>query len=165
MPLWDYKSPQQVQPISRPTVPKTMIGFHIPSSRLCRAQRKAMHMSIDPDHSQGAARVGRGPAMIIESSDQVPRATLLKRFPVSRNFGVTPESRIGRGKSWLALAGATRIKTFEVYRHDPDLGENPRIDTFEVDIDDCGPMVLCPKALNPGKAIAETKKLVIERQG
>lgn len=80
--------------------------------------------------------------MIIESSDQVPRATLLKRFPVPRDFGVTPESRIGRGKSWPAPAGATRIKTFEIYRYDPDSGENPRIDTFEVDIDDCGPMVL-----------------------
>ena len=99
-------------------------------------------MSIDPDHSQSAGRVGQGPAMIIESSDQVPRATLLKRFPVPRNFGVTPESRIGRGKLWPAPAGATRIKTFEIYRYDPDSGENPRVDIFGVDIDDCGPMVL-----------------------
>ena len=30
MPVWDYKSPQRLQPISRPTVPKTLIGFHIP---------------------------------------------------------------------------------------------------------------------------------------
>ena len=37
--------------------------------------------------------------MIIESSDQVPRATLLKRFPVPRNFGVAPESRIEREKA------------------------------------------------------------------
>ena len=39
--------------------------------------------------------------MFIESSDQVPRATLLKRFPVPRNFGV-PRNRAlvegGRGK-------------------------------------------------------------------
>ena len=80
--------------------------------------------------------------MIIKSSDQVPRATLLKRFPIPRNFGVTPESRIGRGKTWPAPAGATRVKTFEIYRYDPDSGENPRLDTFEVDLDDCGPMVL-----------------------
>ena len=32
--------------------------------------------------------------MIITSPDQVPRATLLKRFPVPRNFGVAPEERI-----------------------------------------------------------------------
>lgn len=41
-----------------------------------------------------------GSAVVIESSDQMPRTTLLKRFPVSRNFNVTPESRIGRGNAW-----------------------------------------------------------------
>ena len=80
--------------------------------------------------------------MIIKSSDQVPRATLLKRFPIPRNFGVAPESRIERGKAWPAPDGATRTKMFEIYRYDPDSGENPRLDTFEVDLDDCGPMVL-----------------------
>lgn len=80
--------------------------------------------------------------MIIESSDQVPRTTLLKRFPVPRNFKVAPESRIGRGRTWTAPAGAVRIKTFEIYRYDPETGENPRLDTFEVDLDGCGPMVL-----------------------
>jgi succinate dehydrogenase / fumarate reductase, iron-sulfur subunit len=29
-----------------------------------------------------------------------------------------------------------------IYRYDPDSDENPRLDTFEVDLDDCGPMVL-----------------------
>jgi hypothetical protein len=62
--------------------------------------------------------------MIIESSDQVPRATLLKRFPIPRNFGVSPESRIERGKTWPAPAGATRVQNFEIYRYDPDSGEN-----------------------------------------
>lgn len=80
--------------------------------------------------------------MIIESSDQVPRTTLLKRFPVPRNFGLASHSRIEDGKRWPAPARATRVKTFEVYRYDPDLGTNPRLDTFEVDLDDCGPMVL-----------------------
>lgn len=80
--------------------------------------------------------------MIIESSDQVPRTTLLKRFPVPENFKVAPESRIGRGKKWAAPDGATRLKTFEVYRYNPESGDNPRLDTFSVDLDDCGPMVL-----------------------
>ena len=80
--------------------------------------------------------------MIIESSDQVPRFTLLKRFPVPRNFKVTPESRIETGRTWPAPAGATRVKAFEIYRYDPDSGANPRLDTFDVDLDDCGPMVL-----------------------
>jgi succinate dehydrogenase / fumarate reductase, iron-sulfur subunit len=80
--------------------------------------------------------------MIIRSSDQVPRTSLFKRFPIPRNFGVTPESRIGRGKIWPAPKAASRVKTFEIYRYDPDSGENPRLDVFEVDLDDCGPMVL-----------------------
>ena len=80
--------------------------------------------------------------MIVKSSDQVPRATLLKRFPIPTNFGVSPKSRIERGKTWSAPAGATRVQTFEIYRYDPDSGENPRLDTFQVNLDDCGPMVL-----------------------
>jgi succinate dehydrogenase / fumarate reductase iron-sulfur subunit len=80
--------------------------------------------------------------MIIDSSDQVPRTTFLKRFPVPKNFGVAPESRIGRGKAWSTPARAKRVKAFEIYRYDPDSKEKPRLDTFEVDLDDCGPMVL-----------------------
>ena len=80
--------------------------------------------------------------MIIRSSDEVPRATLLRRFPLPRNFGVSGHSRIERGRTWPAPAGATRVKTFEIYRYDPDSGNNPRLDLFEVDLDDCGLMVL-----------------------
>jgi hypothetical protein len=35
-----------------------------------------------------------------------------------------------------------RVKTFDIYRYDPDAGDNPRLDSFEVDLDACGPMVL-----------------------
>jgi succinate dehydrogenase / fumarate reductase, iron-sulfur subunit len=80
--------------------------------------------------------------MIIKSSDQLPSITVLKRFPVPRNFGVAASSRIERGKTWPAPAGATRVKNFEIYRYDPDAGQNPCIDTFEIDLDTCGPMVL-----------------------
>ena len=51
-------------------------------------------------------------------------------------------STIGKGKDWPKPEGATRTKAFRVYRWNPDDGENPRIDTFHVDLDDCGPMVL-----------------------
>jgi len=80
--------------------------------------------------------------MIIRSSEQLPRTTLLKRFPLPRNFGVSRESRIECGRTWPAPAGATRVKTFEIYRYDPDSGSHPRLESFEVDLDDCGPMVL-----------------------
>lgn len=80
--------------------------------------------------------------MIIRRSDEVPRITLLKRFPVPRSFGVSHESRIEKGRTWPAPRDATRIKRFDVYRYDPDSERNPHIDTFHVDLDDCGPMAL-----------------------
>jgi succinate dehydrogenase / fumarate reductase iron-sulfur subunit len=80
--------------------------------------------------------------LIIHSSDQVPQRSFLKRFPVPRNFGVSPGSRIERGRTWPAPAKASRAKVFEIYRYDPDRDDNPRLDTFEVDLDVCGPMVL-----------------------
>lgn len=57
-------------------------------------------------------------------------------------FLLPPNSRMKKGKTFKAPAGATNVKTFKIYRYDPDTGANPRIDVFEIDLDDCGPMVL-----------------------
>ncbi|HYN46032.1 MAG TPA: succinate dehydrogenase iron-sulfur subunit [Allosphingosinicella sp.] len=58
-------------------------------------------------------------------------------------FRLPKNSRIkGKGRTHKAPAGATRTRSFRVYRYDPDSGENPRYDIFEVDLDACGPMVL-----------------------
>jgi len=46
------------------------------------------------------------------------------------------------GKHYPAPAGSTTVKTFKIYRYDPDLGENPRWDTYDVDVSQCGPMLL-----------------------
>ena len=46
------------------------------------------------------------------------------------------------GKSFPAPAGAKRTRIFKIYRWDPDQGGNPRVDSYEVDLDSCGPMVL-----------------------
>ena len=51
-------------------------------------------------------------------------------------------SKIRTGKSWPLSDDATRTKTFKVYRWNPDDGQNPRLDTYEVGLDKCGPMVL-----------------------
>ncbi len=80
--------------------------------------------------------------MIIRSSSQLSRFALMKRFPVPRQFGVGSGSRIERGRIWRAPVGAERTKRFEIYRYDPDSGSNPHLDAYEVDLDDCGPMVL-----------------------
>ncbi len=39
-------------------------------------------------------------------------------------------------------AGAARRKVFHIYRWDPDNEEPPRIDSYAIDLDQCGPMVL-----------------------
>ena len=57
-------------------------------------------------------------------------------------FTLPANSKVGEGQTHGAGAGATRVRRFRVYRYDPDSGENPRLDTFEVDLDRCGPMVL-----------------------
>ena len=51
-------------------------------------------------------------------------------------------SKIGEGKTWPKPDGATNLREYRVYRWNPDDGENPRMDTFYVDMDDCGPMIL-----------------------
>jgi succinate dehydrogenase / fumarate reductase iron-sulfur subunit len=80
--------------------------------------------------------------MIIRSSDQLPRFVLMKRFPVPINFGLNSRSRIESGQIWPVPGGAKCIKIFNIYRYNPDSGRNPTLDRFEVDLDDCGPMVL-----------------------
>jgi succinate dehydrogenase / fumarate reductase iron-sulfur subunit len=51
-------------------------------------------------------------------------------------------SRPAEGKTWPKPEGATKLSVLRVYRYDPDGESNPRIDTYYVDRDDCGPMVL-----------------------
>ena len=52
-----------------------------------------------------------------------------------------------KGKVWPSPRNANgkkpkRSKDFKVYRYDPDSDANPRVDTYTVDLDSCGPMVL-----------------------
>src|SRR6476469_8870541 len=57
-------------------------------------------------------------------------------------FNLPKNSRVKKGKHWPAPGGAKRVRRFKVYRWNPDDAENPRTDTYEVDLDSCGPMVL-----------------------
>lgn len=57
-------------------------------------------------------------------------------------FALPKNSRLQKGKEFPAPAGAKRLKRFEIYRFDPDSGENPRIDSYQLDLDACGEMVL-----------------------
>jgi succinate dehydrogenase / fumarate reductase iron-sulfur subunit len=57
-------------------------------------------------------------------------------------FTLPKNSRIRPGKHHPRPEEAQRPKTLRIYRWDPDSGENPRIDTYEIDLARCGPMVL-----------------------
>ncbi len=57
-------------------------------------------------------------------------------------FTLPKNSVVKKGKQFQAARGASNVRRFEVYRWDPDSGENPRIDAYEIDMDQCGPMVL-----------------------
>jgi len=51
-------------------------------------------------------------------------------------------SKIAQGKDWPSNATGKNIKTFKIYRYDPEDGSNPYWDTYHIDLDACGPMVL-----------------------
>jgi len=56
-------------------------------------------------------------------------------------------SKVKQGKTWPGPVSDSgkrpkRAKDFRVYRYDPDSDENPRVDTYRVDLEACGPMVL-----------------------
>lgn len=51
-------------------------------------------------------------------------------------------SKVKKGEHIDASNGAKRTKTFNVYRWSPDKDENPRMDSYTLDLDKVGPMVL-----------------------
>jgi len=57
-------------------------------------------------------------------------------------FNLPKHSRVKPGQQFPAPEGATRTRRFHIYRWDPDGDENPRLDTYTLDLDRCGPMVL-----------------------
>ena len=59
-------------------------------------------------------------------------------------FRLPANSRIdaSAGRSYQAPPGASRVRTFRIYRFDPTTGQNPRVDNYDIDMASCGPMVL-----------------------
>lgn len=63
-------------------------------------------------------------------------------------FSLPKNSKVKKGTHHPAPQGAKRTKTFAIYRWNPDEVDdagnpkNPRMDTYEVDLESCGPMVL-----------------------
>ena len=57
-------------------------------------------------------------------------------------FNLPQNSKIEVGKYYKDITNSKNLKKVNVYRWDPSTGKNPQIDTFEVDMDNCGPKVL-----------------------
>jgi succinate dehydrogenase / fumarate reductase, iron-sulfur subunit len=57
-------------------------------------------------------------------------------------FTLPANSKVGEGKRWPATEKGPHIKGFRIYRWDPGKTATPTLDTFEIDLDQCGPMVL-----------------------
>ena len=72
------------------------------------------------------------------------------------DFNLPPNSKVVEGKTWPAPVGTGRRRVFKIYRYDPECGDNPRLDTYEIDLDRIGPMVLDAliKLCHDGMAVA-----------
>jgi len=57
-------------------------------------------------------------------------------------FALPKDSKIVEGKYFKDKTNGKNLKKIKVYRWDPETKENPRLDTYEVNMDECGPMVL-----------------------
>jgi succinate dehydrogenase / fumarate reductase iron-sulfur subunit len=74
------------------------------------------------------------------------RQSQLRRFFMVQ-FTLPKGSKVQKGKVWPGPKTANgkkpkRSKDFRIYRFDPDQDSNPHIDTYTVELDSCGPMVL-----------------------
>ena len=57
-------------------------------------------------------------------------------------FSLPQNSKIEVGQYFKDKTNSKNLRKVNVYRWDPSDGKNPRVDTFEVDMDNCGPKVL-----------------------
>ncbi len=57
-------------------------------------------------------------------------------------FNLPSNSKIKKGQYYKDKTGSKNIRKVNVYRWDPSKNENPRIDTYEVDMDNCSSKVL-----------------------
>ena len=57
-------------------------------------------------------------------------------------FRLPPNARVQRGHTFPAPLRADTVKLFVVYRFDPESNDNPRVDTYRLDVTRTGPMVL-----------------------
>ena len=57
-------------------------------------------------------------------------------------FSLPKNSKVGVGRTYREPKGAKNVRSFRVYRWNPDDKSNPKTDVYEVSMDNCGPMLL-----------------------
>ena len=57
-------------------------------------------------------------------------------------FTLPANSKINKGATIDAAGNAESARNFDIYRWSPDDEDNPRMDTYRINQDECGPMVL-----------------------
>ena len=108
-----------------------------PGARLHDDERRAVH----PAEGAGVLMATSHSGIQPEDGFRVELACGRRRQNMVE-FALPKNSRITGGKTWPKPAGATETREFRVYRWNPDDGKNPSVDTYHVDTNDCGPMVL-----------------------
>lgn len=62
---------------------------------------------------------------------------------LTMNIGLPRDSKVSLGKEWPATAeSGQNYREFEIFRFNPDGAQGPTLDTYHLDMDACGPMVL-----------------------
>ncbi len=92
---------------------------------------------VDPRNTW---RVASNDEFAKQAAGAIRDTDLMATFTLPKNSKIRKDGKVHKAASSQNSGG--RIKSFKVYRYDPDSGENPRYDKFEIDLDDCGPMVL-----------------------
>ena len=62
----------------------------------------------------------------------------MAQFRLPENSRIRP----GRTHGEAPRTGTNNVREFRIYRYDPASSDNPSVDTYFVDLEDCGPMVL-----------------------
>lgn len=57
-------------------------------------------------------------------------------------FSLPKNSKIQNGEEYNVSQPLGKVRTFQIYRFDPDSYHNPRYDVYELDMSSCGPMIL-----------------------
>ena len=57
-------------------------------------------------------------------------------------FALPKHSKVVKGIDYPLDTDSTNTRKVNVYRWSPDDDENPRLDSYTIDLDKCGPMVL-----------------------